>query len=146
MTNQVPITEPSTRAAKLSVLIPEGSQEVVLRNQGGPAWFHVDRFETNFEVPLLAAAGKRSEDFIACWVWHKDQVFAMGNTVASTASLMIEDVQAGTWTMYWWDMERGETMNEKEIHHDGGVLRIETPRIHHHAAFVLKKKEQWQGT
>ena len=76
--SEIPLTNVSTRAAKLSATIPAGPQKVTLRNYGGPAWFHVDRFETSFEVPVIAAAGKRDENFIACWVWHKKQVFFNG--------------------------------------------------------------------
>ena len=72
---QPPINPEPTRAATLGTVVPAGPQEVAVRNFGGPAWFHVDRVETGFDVPSIAAVGKRNNDFIAGWVWNRTGVF-----------------------------------------------------------------------
>jgi hypothetical protein len=131
-----------SRKTELEFLVPQGPQTVVLRNVGGPGWFHVDGVHTGFNVPLLAAVGKRADDLVALWIWHRTGIFSMEAVEPATATLELEEVPGGTWTTEWWDTETGIRTSMDPVVHEGGALRIETLPVRSHAAIVLRRSTE----
>ncbi|MBK1877817.1 DUF5060 domain-containing protein [Pelagicoccus mobilis] len=118
--------------------LPAGKQVVELSNDGVGNYFHVDGLETEFQIPTLGAAGKRSEDFIAIWFWHRENAFAVDLKPAATATLELEDLAAGNWLIEHWNTVNGEIESTTAVDHKGGSLFLETPPISSHGAMVLK--------
>lgn len=135
-------TSAEGRETRLAFVAPAGPHTIVVRNSGGPAWFHLDRVDTGFDVPVIAAAGKRSDDFIAFWIWNRDGVFATEPVAASAATLVMNDVPAGSWLVAWWDTDSGVSVSEDRLEHEGDTLRLDTPAIRRHAAVVMTRIEE----
>ncbi len=129
------------RSAELVVVVPSGRHTFTIRNHGGPAWFYLDRIETGFEVPLVAAVGKRSADFLAVWVWNGEGVFAKLAGRAASATIEIQDLPPGLWKVMWWDTISGARTTSESVEHKGGTLSLATPEIERHAAVVLSRSD-----
>lgn len=129
------------RAARLTFVVPAGPHTIVVRNATGPAWFHFDRLDTGFDVPVIAAAGKRNDDFIALWIWNREGVFATEPVIASAATLVLNDVPPGSWRIAWWDTDRGVSVSNDRLEHDGGRLRLDTPAVDRHTAVVMTRTD-----
>jgi hypothetical protein len=130
-------TAPSV--AELSFSATAGAHTLVVENPGGPDWFDLSGIDLGLDTPVLAAVGKRGEDFIALWVWHRTGVFALQAPAPAVGTLLIEDVPAGTWHVTWWDTLKGIPAASTTIAHQGGLLRLSTPSIARHAAVVLTR-------
>ncbi len=118
--------------------LPAGFSVVELSNIGLGNYFHVDALETDFQIPALGAAGKRSEDFIAIWLWHRENAFAVDLKPAVTATLELEDLAPGIWLVERWNTVNGEIDSTTTLDHEGGSLLIDSPLISTHGAIVLK--------
>ena len=127
------------RPASLTFNLPAGPHRLVLRNTGNLDWIQLGRIRLDLESPLIAAAGKRSDDFIALWVWNKTGVHALAPTAAASATVVVPDVPAGDWITVWWDADRGVPGERTRVHHPGGTLALPTPPITRHAAVVLTR-------
>jgi hypothetical protein len=126
-------------AAELSFSSTAGAHIIVVENPGGPDWFDLSGIDLGLDTPVLAAVGKRGDDFIALWVWHRTGVFALQSPAPATGTLLIEDVPAGTWHVTWWDTLKGIPAASTTTAHQGGLLRLPTPSIARHAAVVLTR-------
>lgn len=124
---------------ELRAAVPAGKHEVVLRNRGGPDWCELAAIEPGATVSPLAAAGRRGDDFLALWLWHRTGVFATEAPAPVAGVLAIDDVPAGEWTVTWWDTLAGEPAASQALSHAGGTLRLPTPPIARHAAVVLTR-------
>lgn len=127
------------RPAALVFPISSGDHAVTVRNTGRMDWLRVGRVEFDLPTPILAAAGKRNESFVALWVWNKAGVHAVAPSAPASATFLLEDLPAGTWQVTWWDAEKGKPGKPARLHHDGGTLRLPTPPIARHAAVVLDR-------
>lgn len=128
--------------ADLTVEVPAGRHVVEVTNATGGDWVHFDGWQTGFDQPLLAAAGRRAGDFIAIWIWHRSQVIALDAVAEATGTLHLEQVPAGAWAAEWWDSIRGQAEATSMLSHSGGVLRIEIPPTARHRALVLRRAGQ----
>ena len=90
-------------------------------------------------VPVLAAIGRRSDDFLMAWLWHRQGVYADSAVAPVSGTLVLEDIPAGTWTITWWDSYAGTVGGSTTVQHPGGTLRLATPPIAHHAALLLER-------
>jgi len=130
---------PPPRPAVLHGEVPPGPHVVTLRNSGGLDWCQLASVDFGVGVSPLAAVGRRGDDFIAAWVWHRTGVSALTPPAAVTGSLLLDGVPAGTWRVTWWDTLKGEPGRASTITHPGGPLRLPTPAIARHAAVVLTR-------
>ncbi|HZL46972.1 MAG TPA: cellulase family glycosylhydrolase [Opitutaceae bacterium] len=129
--------QPST--ADLSLTVTAGQHVITVENSGGADWLEVSRIDLGLETSVLAAVGKRGEDFVTLWVWHRTGVFALPEPTPVSGTLVLDDVPAGTWTVTWWDTIKGLPGAPGVVRHPGGTLRLPTPPISRHAAVVLTR-------
>ncbi len=125
--------------ARLPFRIPSGHHTLVMENPMGPGWFELAGIDLDLEVSVLAAVGQRRDDFIALWVWHRTNVYALQPTAAVTGNVLLEAVPAGRWQVTWWDTVKGVPSAPTTIEHAGGMLLLSTPPIVRHAAVALIK-------
>lgn len=130
-------TTPGGRAVDLAIEVPPGPRTLTVRNAGGPDWFHFDGLDTELDRPVIAAVGRRSDRFIALWIWHREGVHALEPVEAVSSILAINDVAAGSWEVVHWDSVAGVPVGSRMIEHAGGRLDLETPAVSRHAAVVL---------
>ena len=124
---------------ELTFNAPAGLHTLQVENPGGEDWFQLDAIETDLAVPVIAALGKRSDDFMALWLWHRTGVFALNPPAPVPGTLLLEDVPAGKWTVTWWDTIKGIAAPAREIEHGGGLLRLPVPAFNRHTAVVLTR-------
>jgi len=127
------------RPASLSLPLSRGARTLTITNTGGEDWIQLDRIDLDLRTPVIAAAGKRDADFIALWAWNKRGVHALAPSAPATATLLVDEVPAGTWSISWWDADRGVPAAPTTTEHPGGTLRLHTPPIARHAAVVLTR-------
>lgn len=116
-----------------------GPQALVVENPGAVDWFQLDQIATDLPVPVLAAIGKRSENFLAVWLWHRAGVFALEASAPVGGALVLEEVPAGKWNVTWWDSPTGVPAPVQVVEHGGGLLRLPIPPLNRHAAVVLTR-------
>jgi hypothetical protein len=129
--------EAPARAWQTSFPVEAGEHTLTIMNPGGPDWFELRDMDTGLDTPVIAAAGKRSGDFIVLWAYHRQGLTA--TVPPAEAVLLLDRVPAGDWSLTWWDSVNGTPLRTTELRHPGGTLRIPTPPISRHAALVLKR-------
>jgi len=134
-----PDVKPKPYTDVIQVPISAGVHAVVVENPGSPGWFDLSQIDLGLNVPVLAATGQRSKDFLAVWVWHRNGVFSLQPFPAAQGAVLIDDVPPGIWEVIWWDTIEGIAGPPTTLSHPGGVLRIPTPPISRHAAVVLTR-------
>ncbi len=135
---------PGEKAAKrpreIVLTLTAGAREIVLENTGGLDWVEFGSLDFGLTVPLVAAVGKRTDDFAALWLWRHDGVFAeKAPAPVKDAALTLDDMAAGTWRITWWDSLKGIPAATQTLAHPGGVLRLAVPPISRHAALILER-------
>jgi len=125
--------------AEFSFPVSAGHHDLVVENPGPLDWFDLTGIDLGFDVPVLAAAGRRDAGFIALWVWHRKGVFAVDAPRPASGTLLLDDVPAGQWRVTWWNSLTGVPAASITIVHKGGMLRLPTPAIARHAAVVLER-------
>ena len=128
-----------TKPVELTFTAPAGQHTLVVENPGAKDWFQLDQIATDLPVPVLAAIGKRRDDFLALWLWHRDGVFALKSPAPVGGTLLLDDVPAGKWTVTWWDTIKGTSAPAQQIDHAGGLLRVPIPSMNRHAAVTLTR-------
>lgn len=123
----------------LTFSVPAGPHTLVVENPGAEDWFQLDAIEMDLAVPAIAAIGKRSENFVALWLWHRAGVFALNPLAPVAGTLLLEEVPAGKWTVTWWDTIQGVPAPAIEIEHRGGLLRLPVPAFNRHVAVMLTR-------
>lgn len=129
----------SDQPAEITFRVPAGPQTLVVENPGAEDWFQLDQLATDLPVPALAAIGKRSEYFLAVWLWHRTGVFALQHPMPVSGALLLDAVPAGKWTVTWWDTLKGIPAPAQEIEHHGGQLSLPIPALTRHTAVVLTR-------
>ncbi|MDX2188054.1 MAG: cellulase family glycosylhydrolase [Opitutaceae bacterium] len=127
------LAEPATLTAKL----PQGEVIVTLRNSGGREWFHFDEMQLDLPMPVIGALGRRTDSLVLLWAWNKLPSTERGGGVPAT--LIIDQVSAGTWRVRFWDTSLGTVMHTQEIRHLGGDLAVQTPPVRRHLAVILER-------
>jgi beta-mannosidase len=122
------------RAAELTVELPAGPNTMSVQNATGPAWLRLIEVDAGLEVPKIAAAGRRSDDFVAIWAWNRQSVFSLDPAPPSDATIIVDDLAEGRWTIDWWDTSLGVPYQTESILHPGGEFRLDTPPIEKHTA------------
>jgi hypothetical protein len=135
---------PGEKAAKrpreIALPLAAGAREIVVENTGGLDWVEFGSLDLGLTVPLVAAVGKRADDFAALWVWRHDGVFAgKAPSPVKDAVLVIDDVAAGAWRVTWWDSLKGVPAATQSLAHSGGPLRLTVPSISRHAALIIER-------
>jgi hypothetical protein len=130
----------SKMPVELSFPLPPGEHTLGLENPGGPDWVHVSAIDFGLDTSVLAATGRRNDTFIAAWLWHRTNLYALSPGPAVSGALLLEAVPAGTWTVTWWDTTAGTAGAPTVIDHPGGPLRLVTPAILRHAAVALVRR------
>ncbi|MBX3737555.1 MAG: DUF5060 domain-containing protein [Candidatus Didemnitutus sp.] len=129
-----------TFPATLTFPIPAGSHAIALENTGARDWVQISHLDLGLTAPALAAIGQRNDRFIALWVRHRANLFALEPGAPSEGTIVLDDVPAGTWEVKWWDTA-GATVTATEIlSHAGGTLRLPTHAVTRHAAIVLSRQ------
>lgn len=123
----------------VDIPMPAGPHTLLVRNPGNTDWVDLAAIDLGLDTAVLAAIGKRSDSFIALWVWHRTNLYATGTLVPATGTLVVDDVPAGTWKITWWDTTKGIPAPATTTVHPGGPLRLPTPPITRHAAVVLTR-------
>ena len=124
---------------ELAFPLTAGPHTVVVENPGPADWFEMSGLDLGLDVPVLAAVGQRSADFIALWVWHRTGVFALRPPAPVAGVLRLEDVPAGRWQVMWWDTIKGVPSTPTVVAHAGGLLKLPIPALSRHAAVVLTR-------
>lgn len=126
------------KQAAVPVPIAAGRHTILLENPG-PDWIAMPEMDLGVSASALALIGRRNNHFIAAWVWHRANLYALNPTPAVAGTLDLEDVAAGSWKVTWWDTVKGAALPSTVVAHPGGVLKIPTPPIYRHAAVVLTR-------
>lgn len=124
----------------IAIPISAGVHSVVVENPGSAGWFDLSRIDLGLDIPVLAATGRRGDDFITVWVWHRNGLFTPHATATAQGTLLLENVPPGTWQVTWWDSVNGTPGKPVTIKHAGGTLRLPAPPISRHAAVVLERE------
>ena len=117
-----------------------GRRTLELSNPAGPHWVELGRLSTGLDVPALAAVGRRADDMILLWIYHRTGVFSLEDTRPATARLQLAEVPAGDWQVTWWDVGRGEPERRARISHPGGLLSLPTPPVSRYTAVWLERR------
>lgn len=129
----------SDQPVELTFRAPAGPQSLVVENPGAKDWFQLDDIATDLAVAVIAGLGKRSENFLAIWLWHRSGVFSLKSPAPVGGALVLDDVPAGKWTVTWWDTIKGIPASGQSIDHGGGQLRLPIPALNRHSAVVLTR-------
>ena len=124
--------------AVYSFVVQPGQHEIIVENPGGPDWFDFHSLDLGIDAPALAAAGRRSTDFVMLWVWHRKGLFEAAD--AAIGKILIDELPAGTWNVTWWDTIHGKAGPVTRLIHAGGALQLPTPPIAKDAAVALEKQ------
>ncbi len=124
--------------AEVDFKLPAGKHTLLLHNPG-PDWIGIPAVEIGIRVPALALVGRRNDHYIAAWIWHRTNLYALEPTAPVSGTVLLGDVPAGTWKVTWWDTEKGVPGEPKVVSHPGGTLRLQTPPILRHAAVALAR-------
>src|SRR5690606_20159338 len=108
---------PAPRPKEFILPMKPGRRTLVIDNPRGPEWVGIDSLRTGLDVPVIAAAGKRADDRIVLWVYHRTGVFSAAPPPPASATLHLRNVSAGRWRVTWWDVVRGEPTTVAEIDH-----------------------------
>jgi hypothetical protein len=128
------------RPREIALPLTAGKHEIVLENTGGLDWVEFGSLDFGVEIPMVAAVGKRTDDFAALWVWRRDGVFADKTPPSlNDAVVTLDDVSPGEWRVTWWNSVKGVPAETKTISHLGGALRLPVPPISRHAALILER-------
>jgi hypothetical protein len=128
------------RPRTISSPLPVGTHELVLENVGGEDWVELAAIDLGARVPVIAAVGKRSEDFAALWIWRQDGVFAEHTpALLNDGTFLLENIGPGPWQITWWDSLKGVPGPTQAITHGGGTLRISIPPISRHLALIVER-------
>jgi hypothetical protein len=119
---------------------PAGSHTLVVENPGGPDWIEIPAIDLGLEIPALAAIGRRSENFLALWLWQRAALYAADPPAPLNGTLVLDEVPAGRWTITWWDTATAHPAAPLTLAHAGGTLRVPTPPIVRHAAVTLARQ------
>jgi len=118
--------------------VPAGNHVLALTNPG-PDWVGISSIDTGTDIPALALVGRRNDRFIEAWIWNRPNLYLTSTYPPVAGTAVIGDVPAGTWKVTWWDTLKGVASASRVVVHPGGTLRLETPPIVRHAAFVLTR-------
>jgi hypothetical protein len=124
--------------SQLSFPVPAGRHTLLIEN-GGPDWVGVSALDVGLDEPSLALIGRRNDHFITGWVWNRANLYVLEPTATAHGTVLLRDVPAGSWKLTWWDTQKGVAGESRMVSHPGGVLRIDTPAVLRHCAFVLSK-------
>jgi hypothetical protein len=122
--------------SELEFQVGAGPHTLVLENTG-PDWIGVSEVDLGLQVPVLGLIGRRNDRFIEAWVWNRSNLYALNPAAPVAGTVVLDDVPAGSWKVTWWDTTKGAPSGSETVVHPGGQLRLPTPPISRHAAFVL---------
>ena len=135
----------SAPGERLLIKAPAGVRSLILQNagarpQGGTV--HIKSIDLTGTLPALAAAGRRSDDAVILYLWHRANIFSSAPDAHSAAqgTAIIEKLPPGEWSVTWWNMREGGAESRETIAHGGGNLPLKTPRILRHAAVIMEKQ------
>jgi len=126
--------------SELTVSIGPGRHVLLIENPG-PEWIEVPEIDLGLETSALASIGRRNDRFIAAWIWHRANLYALTPAAAVAGTVDLDNLAAGSWKVTWWDTLKGAASPSKLVEHHGGTLRLETPPISRDAAVVLTREE-----
>ncbi len=126
--------------ATLAVPLRAGTHAITVENTGASDWVQVEEIDLGVTVPALAAIGRRNDRFIALWVRHRTNLYTLAPASPASATLVLDDVPAGTWDVSWWDTAKGAPTSSAPVEHTGGTLRLPTPPVLRHTAVVLTRR------
>ncbi|MFT3867473.1 MAG: DUF5060 domain-containing protein [Nibricoccus sp.] len=121
--------------------VPAGEHTLVVENPADTGWFDLAEIDFDLEQSVLAAVGQRNDRFVALWLWNRRGVFAGKTARAVSGIVLVDDLPAGQWRVTWWDTLTGKPDVNQAISHNGGILRLCTPKIAHHAAVLIERSD-----
>ena len=124
--------------AELEFPVDAGRHTLLLEDPG-PDWIGVSAIDLGIDVPALALIGRRNEQFIEAWIWHRTNLYALNPSAPVAGTVNLENVPAGSWRVTWWDTLKGAPSESRTVEHPGGLLKLQTPPIGRHAAVVLTR-------
>ncbi len=119
--------------------VSAGRHSLLIENPRGKDWFELAGIDTGLTCSPLAAVGKRADDRVCLWVWHRQGVYAEKGAAPVAGTVRIDAIPAGDWRVVWWDLDDGEPGAAGTVVHAGGPLEIPTPPIARHAAVALTR-------
>ncbi len=122
------------------LVLPAGRSQLTLNNPGGTERFHFVGLHLDRDIPLLAACGRRAQDLVSLWVWHRTAIWKQENPAPATATILLPDLPAGRWSVEWWDSFAGVPAPATEVEHPGGTFELATPPVARHAAVILRRR------
>jgi hypothetical protein len=126
--------------AELTVTVDPGKHVLLVENPG-PEWIEVPEIDLGLETSALALIGRRNDHFIAAWIWHRANLYALNPSAPAVGTVELEDVPAGSWKVTWWDTAKGAPSPSTVIEHRGGMMKLPTPPISRDAAVVLSRAD-----
>lgn len=126
--------------AEFALAVGAGPHALLIENPG-PEWVEVPEIDLGLEAPVLALIGRRNDRFIAAWIWHRANLYALSPSAAAAGTVDLADVPAGSWKVTWWDTHKGAPAPSTVIEHHGGMLKLATPPISRDAAVVLSRAD-----
>ena len=112
-------------------------RHALLLEATGPDWIGISDVDLGLDTSVLAAVGRRSDNLICAWVWHRSNLFAVNPSAPATGTVDFDNVPVGSWRITWWDTLKGVAGEPRVVTHPGGTLKVQTPPITRHAAVVL---------
>jgi len=112
-------------------------RHALLLEATGPDWIGISDVDLGLDTSVLAAVGRRSDNLICAWVWHRSNLFAVNPSAPATGTVDFDNVPVGSWRITWWDTLKGVAGEPRVVTHPGGPWKVQTPPITRHAAVVL---------
>jgi hypothetical protein len=116
-------------------------RHALLLEATGPDWIGISDVDLGLDTSVLAAVGRRSDNLICAWVWHRTNLFAVTPSAPATGTVDFDNVPVGSWKITWWDTVKGVPGEPRVVTHPGGTLKVQTPPITRHAAVVLTRAQ-----
>lgn len=128
-----------TEATEFPLTMTAGRHSLTIENPFGKDWFELGGIDTGLTCSPLAAAGKRADDRVCLWVWHRQGVYSEAGATPVSGRVVVPGLPAGRWRAVWWDLTKGGPQPATEYAHAGGDFHLPTPPIGRHAAVSLER-------
>lgn len=126
-------------AKTLSVPIQAGAQTISIENSGQD-WVVLRDIAVPGAATLLSGFVKSEPDCLMGWFYHQANIEAADPQTQSSGSAQIAGMQAGTYSVTWWDTVAGKPLKTESARADGNGLALQIPSISRDIAVWAVKK------
>lgn len=109
------------RPARLGFEVPAGPATLEVAQVARDGWFEVAALRfPGAETSVLAAVGRRSDDFAAVWVWDPRHLFSRAAPPVVRGNVRLADLRSGEWRLRVWDPRTGHEVATLPLRTSGG--------------------------